>query len=305
MIQDIFIKQAELLLKILPLIDRESDFAIKGGTAINFFIHDLFRISVDIDLVYLPVQERIKSLQNISAGLTRLSLSISKLIPGSKPSLIKNLNHQIVSRLYVQLNDSMVKIEPNTILRGSVFPTIRKSIVQKAKSIFNVYAENQILSENELYAGKICAALDRQHPRDLFDISILFRKGGFNTDLKKSFIVYLLSHNRPIIELLNPKFINIRSIFNSEFLGMVSEDVTCEELENTRIELVNVINKALTERDRQFIISFKEGNPMWELLGVDGIQNMPAIKWKLYNISKMNPLKHKEMVNKLRQFLGI
>ena len=58
MIDSVYFKQAELLLRILPLIDREAAFAMKGGTAINFFARDLPRISVDIDLVYLPVGER-------------------------------------------------------------------------------------------------------------------------------------------------------------------------------------------------------------------------------------------------------
>jgi hypothetical protein len=59
----VFFRQAELLLRIIPLIDREASFALKGGTAINFFVRDLPRISVDIDLVYLPIGERDESLR--------------------------------------------------------------------------------------------------------------------------------------------------------------------------------------------------------------------------------------------------
>jgi predicted nucleotidyltransferase component of viral defense system len=54
----VFFRQAELLLRILPLIYKEYVFALKGGTAINFFVRDLLRLSVDIDLTYLPLKNR-------------------------------------------------------------------------------------------------------------------------------------------------------------------------------------------------------------------------------------------------------
>ena len=77
----IYFKQAELLLRVLPFIDREAVFSLKGGTAINFFVRDLPRISVDIDLAYLPIRERDVSLGDISNALVRISQGIGSKIP--------------------------------------------------------------------------------------------------------------------------------------------------------------------------------------------------------------------------------
>ncbi len=112
--------QAELLLRIIPLIDREAVFALKGGTAINFFARDLPRISVDIDLVYLPIGERDLSLRDISATLVRISRDIEIRIPGTKVFFRKIKGTDFLSGLFVQRQETMVKIEPNLVIRGSM-----------------------------------------------------------------------------------------------------------------------------------------------------------------------------------------
>lgn len=305
MIDTVYFKQTELLLRIIPLIDREAVFALKGGTAINFFVRDLPRISVDIDLVYLPVGERDLSLREISSTLVRISQGIENRIPGTKviPRKIKGTDY--LSKLYVQRQETIVKIEPNLVIRGSVYPPARSVISPKAGDLFELFVECQTLSENELYAGKICAALDRQHPRDFFDIMMLLKYGDLNAAMRKAFVVYLISHDRPMVEVLNPGFRDIRPVFETEFQGMTLEEVTCEELEKTRDELVSIIARELTDQEKRFIVSVKEGMPQWDMIGIEGVDNLPAVKWKLLNIGMMNPSKHKKAVRKLRDYLKI
>jgi len=304
-IDTVYFKQAELILRIIPLIDREAVFALKGGTAINFFVRDLPRISVDIDLVYLPVSERDVSLREISASLVRISQDVEIKIPGAKviPKKIKGTD--FLSGFFVQRQETIVKIEPNLVIRGSVYPPARSVISPKARDLFEISVECQTLLENELYAGKICAALDRQHPRDLFDIMMLLKYGNFNAAMRKAFVVYLISHDRPMVEVLNPGFVDIRSVFETEFQGMILEGITCEDLEKTREELVSMIARELTIQEKQFIVSVKEGMPQWDLIGIEGVHNLPAVKWKLLNIGRMNPSKHKKAVRKLRDYLGL
>lgn len=305
MIDNAYARQAELLLRVLPFIDKEPVFALKGGTAINFFVMDLPRISVDIDLTYLPVEERDLSLNGISDALTRISKNIEDRIPGIKIFSKKTKGTEFVAALFLRVHDASVKIEPNLILRGSVFIPERKMISLKARELFGMYMECQILSENELYAGKICAALDRQHPRDLFDIQMLFRTDKFSNDMRKAFIVYLISHDRPMVELLNPGLSDIKPVFETEFKGMTLENITCEDLEKTRDELIAIINGRMTMQEKQFIVTVKEGKPQWNLLGLDGIESLPAVKWKLMNIKKMDPSKHAKAVRKLRDCLQV
>jgi len=304
-IEEVYFRQAELLLRVIPFVAKESVFALKGGTAINFFVRDLPRISVDIDLVYLPVGERESSLADISSALVRISRDIESRVPGAKVTPRKTGGSDLLTGLFVQGQGASVKIEPNLVLRGSVYPPARRVISPKAAEVFEVSVECPILGENELYAGKICAALDRQHPRDFFDIMMLHKYSSFNADIRKAFVVYLISHDRPMVEILNPGFADIRPVFETEFQGMTLEEVTCEDLEKTREELVSLIARELTVAERQFIVSVKEGTPRWELMGIEGIENMPAVRWKLLNIGRMSPSKHKKAVRKLRDYLGV
>ena len=148
-------------------------------------------------------------------------------------------------------------------------------------------------------------ALDRQHPRDLFDVHLLLKDEGLSPDIRKAFVVYLVSHPRPIVEILNPKPKNIGDIFEKEFKDMIAEEVTFKELEATRDSLVSNLRSELSSDERRFIVSMKEGRPMWDFLGLEGIDKLPAVKWKLLNIGKMNPSKHKQAINKLRDCLCV
>ena len=305
MIDTVYFRQAELLLRVLPLVDREAVFALKGGTAINFFVRDLPRVSVDIDLVYLLIGERDSSLRELSAALVRISRDVVSRIPGTKIIPKRLRGTDLWSGCSVQREDATIKIEPNLVMRGSLLPPERRTLSPKARSVFELSVECRMLAESELYAGKLYAALDRQHPRDLFDVLMLFRYGVFDDALRKAFIVYLISSDRPMVELLNPGLSDIRSVFETEFRDMADEEVTCEALEETRKALVARIASDLTIPERQFIVSVKEGKPRWDLIGLEGVENLPAVQWKLLNIGRMAPTKHQQAVRKLRDYLGV
>ncbi len=159
------------------------------------------------------------------------------------------------------------------------------------------------LSFEDVYAGKICAALDRQHPRDFYDVKLLLENEGISDNLRKTFIVYLISSNRPIVELLNPNRIDIADVFEQEFSGMTNDNVTIDELLKSRENLIEVIQSSLTEDEIQFLLSFKDRNPKWDLLGLDNVDILPSVKWKMMNLAKMSTEKHKDSYNKLSSFL--
>ncbi|PIP36126.1 MAG: hypothetical protein COS92_03815 [Desulfobacterales bacterium CG07_land_8_20_14_0_80_52_14] len=301
----VFFRQAELLLRILPLIHREEVFALKGGTAINFFVRDLPRLSVDIDLTYLPVNERDFALNDIRNALIRISEEIQRRIPGTKVTLRKIHGANILKAMVVEREGVTVKIEPNLVMRGSVYPPEVRTLSRKAQEVFELSIQNRILSTEELYAGKICAALDRQHPRDLFDVHWLIRNEGLSLRTRKAFLVYVISHPRPMIEILNPRFNDIRDIFENEFKELVTEKVSYEELCATRESLVSMLTNEVTPEEKHFLVSVKEGVPKWDLLGLEGVEKLPAVKWKLLNIGKMEPSKHRDAVNKLRDYIGM
>ena len=229
----------------------------------------------------------------------------SGLFPGLKVTTVKSSEDGRVRKLILRLAGLSVKIEPSIVLRGSVFGVERRGLSSSAKNIFELSLDAQMLSLADLYGGKICAALDRQHPRDLFDIKLLLDGEGFTGNVRKAFIVYLISHDRSMADLLDPRFQDITEMFNKEFAGMAFMDVAIEDLIETRQRLVNTIRTELIGNERRFILSMKEGNPDWQLLEVSGIEDLPAIKWKLLNIARMTASKHKKALDKLRICLEI
>lgn len=300
---DHYKKQVQLLVRILPLIDTEKCFALKGGTAINLFYRDLPRLSVDIDLLYVPLNERDKAIEEIRGALTRLSALIQKTIKGSK---VQNTHEQSDAlRLIVQEGEVRIKVELSPVIRGTVFPEVRMQVSGRVEKDFG-YAEMQVASLPDLYAGKICAALDRQHPRDLYDVKFLFDNEGLTEDLRKTFLIFLISHQRPMAELLNPHLKDISDTYAAEFIQMTEVEVPLKELEAVRVRLVNEINNQMTEDEKKFLLSFKSRRPDWKLLGmtnVDQIASLPSVRWKMMNLEQMPDKKHKSALDKLEKVL--
>lgn len=299
----IYYQQAELLLRVLPAVAIEPCFALKGGTAINFFIRDLPRLSIDIDLTYLPIESRDQTLLHISEGLQRISQKIERILPDAKVQHGSALGSKHTRKLMVKRQNVQIIIEPNEIIRGAVFPPIQSNLSSNAEELFGMSVEINTLSFADLYGGKICAALDRQHPRDLFDIKLLFDNEGITDDVRKSFVVYLASHNRPISELLDPPRLEIYSAYQNEFVGMAVIPMEYEFLLAIREKLILTLRNNLTDAEKHFLISIKEGEPKWELLNIAGIDLLPAIQWKLKNIKQMNKSKHQSALDELKRKL--
>lgn len=303
MVDNAFYKRAELLIRILPLIAAKQEFALKGGTALNFFVHNLPRLSVDIDLTYLPIKNRTDDLDNISSLLEQIRDTIKRKF--SDVTLFQKISNNQTQTLRILRNNSIVKIEPNLVIRGSVFPLQVIPLSKAAQDFFGAYIKMPCLSIPDLYGGKICAALDRQHPRDFFDIKLLFETSGITDSIRRSFIIYLASHPRPMSELLEPNLADMERVYENEFIGMTISRVSLYDLIKTREKLVQTLQSDLTQSERNFILSIKMGQPQWHLLGLKNICKLPAIRWKLLNISKMENNKHKKALEKLRRILEL
>jgi predicted nucleotidyltransferase component of viral defense system len=298
-----FFDQAKLMLTILPVVGQEEAFALKGGTALNFFYFDMPRLSVDIDLTFLPIKPRDETLSDISESLSRITDKIGRFFPNYQVQKIRLKGTEHIYKLIVSNGKNLVKIEPNMVLRGSCYPPEYRPLCQKASEIFNMEMEIRVLSIADLYGGKLCAALDRQHPRDLFDIKLLQETNGLNERIVQAFVVYLASHNRPMAELLAPNFQDFKEVFENEFKGMASIDVRYEELETIARGLANRILSGLSGNERKFLLSVKTGKPDFSLLSLPGIESLPAIKWKVENILKMKPEKKNFASEKLKMLL--
>jgi hypothetical protein len=114
-----FYRRVMLLIEVLPLVARESCFALKGGTAINLFVRDLPRLSVDIDLTYLPIKGRDESLAHIDAALRELGSAIEAALPGAKALNLAPTGNRM-TKIRVLREREQVQIEVSPVFRGSV-----------------------------------------------------------------------------------------------------------------------------------------------------------------------------------------
>lgn len=293
------------MLRMIPFVAQERCFALKGGTAINLFVRDFLRLSVDIDLVYLPIEDRTTSLAGISSALDRIADRITKAYPDAQIQKVRRSGSTLTAKLIVRRENVQIKIEPNEVIRGVVFPCSTRSLSPKAEEFFELSASIQTVSLPDLYGGKLCAALDRQHPRDVFDMMMLLAAEGISDEIRQAFVVYLASHDRPMNELLDPPRHDLRGIFENEFQGMTTKPVTLDELNACREAYIASVLHDLTSAERRFLLSVKLGAPEWNLLPFIGLEHLPAIQWKQLNIARMSRPKHAEAIEKLKAKLGL
>lgn len=298
----IYYKQVQLLMQVLPFVAKQACFALKGGTAINLFVREFPRLSVDIDLVYLPMKARDEALDEICEALDVISADLKTAFKDAEITEAYKSKRDSL-RLIVARNGVQIKVELSPVLRGTVYEPRLMEVCEAVEEEFG-YVEVPVVALADLYAGKICAALDRQHPRDLFDVKWLLENEGLTDDIRKAFLVYLSSHNRPMAELLKPQYKELSAIYAGEFANMAETDVPLEELVAVRERLVELIHQGLTESEKGFLLSFKSREPDWALLGLDGVSELPAIKWKQINLAKMSENKHKLALEKLKGILA-
>jgi len=287
--------QVALLLNVLPEVAKEEYFALHGGTAINLFVREMPRLSVDIDLTYIPLEDRAIAFENINKALARIKDSIEAIVPNAKV-----LHKPNELKLQISNGQAQIKLEVNQGIRGIIDETTKMQLCETAQEAFDVFCEIQLVPVGQLYGGKICAALDRQHPRDLFDVKYLLDNEGFTDVIKKGVLFCLLSSKRPINEMLAPNFLDQRTAMSNQFEGMSDVPFTYDDFETVRNLLILTIHENLTDSDKEFLLSFENGTPDWSLYDFEAF---PSVQWKLQNILKLkefNAGKHSEQIEKLK-----
>jgi predicted nucleotidyltransferase component of viral defense system len=279
-----------LLLAIAPQVFANDIFAMKGGTAINLFVQDMPRLSVDIDVTYLPWQiPRDEALRAIDQELGAVRERIA--LPGVRTRLIRGQGLDD-TKLIADNETSQVKIEVNTVFRGAVLPVEWRSLSARTSDLFSVEFKTPTLAPAELYASKLVAALDRQHPRDLFDAWRLFETGSIGDDMIECFVVYLAGHNRPVHEVLFGRDKDIAGEYERGLAGMTSIDCALATLLDTRARLRYELPRRLSLAHRRFLCGLTRARPDWSLLQCRHAAHLPALRWKLANLltfSKRRP----------------
>lgn len=300
MSRSVYKAQVELLLQVLPEVAKQKCFALHGGTAINLFVRDLPRLSVDIDLTYVPFDDRNIAFKAIDEALDQIQRRIETVVPG-----VQVQHKRDISKLLIATDTAQIKLEVNKTGRGVLFAPQKVTLCDAAQNEFGAFCEMPMVPMGQLYGGKICAALDRQHPRDLFDIKYLLQNEGFSDEIKQGFLLCLLSTNRPIREVIAPNLLDQRATMESRFVGMTAETFTYEDFEATREELISSVQGGLNDEDKRFLLSVKNVEPDWS---VHDFEQFPAVQWKLLNLRRLKDQQaknHRRQVEQLATALKI
>jgi hypothetical protein len=252
------------------------------------------RLSVDLDLVFpdytLPREEALASIneaiRNAAERLTArgfLTHTIASADAGETKLLVRRGNVEL-------------KVEVNFVMRGTVHPVRNASLSPRASEVLLADLELPVVSLEDMYGGKLVAAMDRQHPRDLFDSLQLFAHEGITPAIRRAFVVYLASHNRPVHEVLFPIVRDVSQEYEHTFKGMTAEPVELSELIAARESLIRQLQRDLDADERKFLISFVRNQPDWSLLGIPHLPELPGIRWKLHNLGQLAKLSPKKFV---------
>ena len=302
MMKKVYVETVQLLLEIAPYVFRVGGFAMKGGTALNLFVHEMPRLSVDIDVVYLDhTKDRNEALAEISRALTVIAQELNQLGLETRVTGTKNADE---SKLLIRRGDIVVKIEVNHVFRGTLLPVESVDLSSAARAQFALASHLPILATPELYGSKLVAALDRQHPRDLFDIAIVNQHTGLTPAAIDCFVGYLAGHNRPIHEVLFFRDKDITEAFEGEFQGMTKTSTTLSELLETRTRLRADLPVLLTDAHKRFLLSLAAAEPNWSLMPFPHLQELPAIRWKLLDLEKLrrsSPARFREQTEELQR----
>lgn len=299
--KDKYKKQVALLIRIMPSVYKVQEFAVHGGTAINLFHKNMPRYSVDIDLTYIPIEDRETSLETINQKLLEIKKNVERTIPG-----IVVRHKPDVWKLLCTLGEAVVKIEANGTKRGIIGETVDMSLCEKARREFSMGCKARTVSFSQLYGGKITAALSWQHPRDLFDCKYM-EIDSFR-EVKDGFMLCLLGSDKPIIESLQPNEVDQTEALGNQFQGMSDVSFGYDDYIQARMELIELVNGNLTREDKKFLLSFELGQPDWAKCCAGELSIYPSVQWKLLNIGKLqesNPRKFEQGISKLKDFLQL
>ncbi len=301
----IYLDTARLLTQIAPFIFVDGTFALKGGTAINLFVRDMPRLSVDLDLVF--PNHRLPR----DAALSRINDAIRQC--AARLTARGFQTHAIAApeagetKLLVRRAGIEVKIEVNFVMRGTVHPVRMAALTPIARETLLADLEIPVVSLEDVYGSKLVAAMDRQHPRDLFDVMQLLENEGITPGIRRAFIVYLACHNRPVHEVLFPPMRDIRHEYERNFKGMTAQPVELDALLGVRERMVQEIQAGLDAGERRFLLSLVAGRPDWSTLDIAHAEYLPGIRWKLHNLEQLaikSPGKFADQADILAKRLG-
>lgn len=278
-----FVESTELLLQIVPRVFTSERLALKGGTAINLYLDDAPRLSVDLDLVFTEIGlARDDALGMINNEMRQLARDLADDGLDVRSSVAAELGE---TGLVASNGRVQVKVETNMVFRGTLHPTAVQNLSPGAQEWLGREAPARVLHPAEVYASKFMAALDRQHPRDLYDVWRLYQRGPIDPQIMSTIVIYLCGHNRPPHELLVSPERVLMGDYTRALVGMIRGEIpSLDALVAARVQLRADVLSGLQPADRAFLAGFFACEPDWSLLAFPHASDLPALQWKQRNL---------------------
>ncbi|MBK8477252.1 MAG: nucleotidyl transferase AbiEii/AbiGii toxin family protein [Opitutaceae bacterium] len=259
-------------------------------------------MSVDIDVVFVPHQlPRETALAEISKELALIQARLQSR--GIKAEIASSKTGD-ETKILARRDRIEVKVEINYVFRGTLLPVETLPLTKAASELFTTALSVPTLAVAELYGSKLVAALDRQHPRDLFDVHGMFERFGLRPEFVECFVGYIAGHNRPVHEVLGSRNLDLKIPFENEFAGMERESVSLGTLEEARLRLRGELAAALTDDHKRFLLGVVAGDPPWEAMRCRHLAELPAIQWKMQNLARLkrtNAAKFRDQTEALKR----
>lgn len=210
------------------------------------------------------------------------------------------------TRIVVARGRVQIKVETSAVARGAVLPPRTMVASKSVREQFGI-VETTVLSFEGLYADKLVAALDRQHPRDWFDVKLLYENEGLTDDLFRVFLVYVAGSRRPTHELLAPSKTPRDDGHGPDFAGVTRTPVSMEALQETGRRLLADVRSRLNGGTATFLLSVHDAEPDFAVIGFEEAVKLPTVRWKLINLEKLRrsePAKHMAQRGALERICG-
>jgi len=283
MIDRAFVETTDLLVQLVPRVFTSERLALKGGTAINLYLDEAPRLSVDLDLVFTQIGlPRDVALGMINDEMRRIAAELASDGLDVSSAVAAELGE---TGLLASNGRVQVKVETNMVFGGTLLPATIMNLSPGAQQWLAREAPARVLNPAEVYAGKFMAALDRQHPRDLYDVWRLYQRGPIDPQIISAFVIYLCGHNRPPHEVLDSPERLLVEDYTRSLVGMIRGEIpSLDALVASRAQLRTDILNGLQPSDRAFLVEFFAGDPDWSLLAFPHASDLPALQWKQRNL---------------------
>ena len=296
--RDQLIRQAEWLGSLCPALAPESCFALKEGTALSVYWFDYPRLSVDLDLVFVPRKSREEFQTLTHEALHRVQSRIRNLYPAATLRTEPLPGSSAAGKVIVAMGPLEVKMEVATVHRETLYPTQVRPVQPQAVPTFGK-TSLPLLSFSETCAGKFNAALTRQHPRDLFDVGVILEHAEISPETRTAFAVNLITQPRPFAHMLNPRLKAIPPEALEILTRMTTQPFRALTLPDNLITLQDTLCRRMPAAHQEFLLSFTHGTPDWSLLEVPHAARLPAVRWREQQMSQFTVDRRQELAEGL------